>query len=188
MSKIIVDASLFDKADVGSNTECKQLLDQITTVRTTPSTDYTNVGCWRSTHKYSNIDWLMLQVLDLVKTARTYYDQLDQVFAGHPRDNIKIEYWTNVNSPGSRNILHSHKNSHFSCVYYLQGTDTGDLRLINPANMLGDCNISAPFVRDFYFSPKDRDLILWPSWIPHEVEPNHSARERINIVFDITLT
>jgi uncharacterized protein (TIGR02466 family) len=187
MSKVILDASLFDKADVGDDDNFSQLLTEITSIRNEPSVNNTNIGCWRSSYKYKNIDWLMLHVLDLVKSAKAYYNR-DQVFASSTNNSIKIEYWTNINQPGSRNVLHSHVKSHFSCVYYIQGTDTGDLRLVNPANMLGDCNASAPFVRDFYFSPKDKDLILWPSWVPHEVEPNLSSRERINIVFDITLT
>jgi Xaa-Pro aminopeptidase len=32
---------------------------------------------------------------------------------------------------------------------------------------------------------QDGDLILWPAWVPHEVETNFSDRERVNIVFDI---
>jgi hypothetical protein len=109
------------------------------------------------------------------------------VFFNFKKNKFEIFYWTNINAPLSRNVLHSHKNSIFSAVYYIQGTDTGALRLINPANTLGDCNRLSPFTRDFYFNPKDRDLILWPAWVPHEVEINESARERINIVFDIKL-
>jgi hypothetical protein len=26
---------------------------------------------------------------------------------------------------------------------------------------------------------------MWPSWLPHEVEPNLSNKSRINIAFDI---
>lgn len=187
MNKIILDASLFDKSNVGSLQDYNNLITEINSIRATTSVDATNDRCWRSMHNYANIDWLLTDVLNLVDQARDYY-QTDSVFATSTKDQkAKIEYWTNINSPGSRNILHSHTKSHFSCVYYVQGTGTGDLRLINPANILGDCNRSAPYVRDFYFSPKDRDLILWPSWVPHEVEPNLSTRERINIVFDITL-
>jgi uncharacterized protein (TIGR02466 family) len=183
MSKIILDASLFDKANVGQTSDYENLIEQINSIRNTPSVDDSNLGCWRSSHRYENIDWLISEVFNLVHQAIDYY-QKDSVFARTKKD-IKLNYWTNINQPGSRNVIHSHVKSHFSCVYYLQGTNTGDLRLINPANILGDCNRSAPYARDFYFSPKDRDLILWPSWIPHEVEPNLSNRERINIVFDI---
>ena len=73
-------------------------------------------------------------------------------------------------------------------MYYLQGSGTGDLILANPANVLADCNLDAPYTHDMAFSPKDGDLILWPAWVPHEVEPNLSDKERINIAFNINIT
>jgi hypothetical protein len=28
---------------------------------------------------------------------------------------------------------------------------------------------------------------MWPAWVPHEVDPNYSNKERINLTFDITI-
>ena len=118
-----------------------------------------------------------------------FADMYSLELSAHDLDKSKVSffYWTNVNQPHSRNVMHSHIESHFSAVYYLQATDTGNLRLTNPANILGNCNSTAPFVKDIVFTPKDGDLIMWPSWVPHEVETNFSARERINLVFDIII-
>ena len=142
-----------------------------------------NDGCYRVSRPCENIDWLFNEIECILNNAIEFYSDADIMFT--PRQHTEINYWANVNQPGSRNNFHSHKSESFSAVYYLQATNTGELRFPNPANLLGDCNKTAPFIRDFTFSPKDGDLVLWPSWMPHEVEPNLSNKERINLTFDI---
>ena len=100
---------------------------------------------------------------------------------------IVYESWVNINEPNSKNILHAHKDHMFACVYYLQGTDTGAITFQNPVNLLVDCSVLSPFVRRFGHTPKDGDLILWPAWVPHEVEVNTSDRQRINITSNINV-
>ena len=185
----LFEATLFTVSNVGTDEQVKLLLEQIESIKHQDSVSNTNDGCWRSNHKYENIDWLLKEITYKVDEAIDYYKQKDSVFSdlSIKRQNLKIFYWTNINDPGSRNVLHSHKTAVFSGVYYIKATGTGSLRLINPANMLGDCNSASPFTRDFYFDPRDRDLILWPSWIPHEVEVNRSTQPRINIAYDIII-
>lgn len=185
----LYEAFLDASSNIGTNEQIEGLLDQISQLKTAPSVSNTNEGCWRSEHTYENINWLLKEITSKVFEAIDYYGQKDTVFANAiqqiDKRQLKIFYWTNVNQPNSRNALHAHKSAIFSGVYYIQGTDTGALRIVNPANMLGECNNLSPFTRDFYYTPKDKDLILWPSWLPHEVEPNYSNRERINIAYDV---
>ena len=75
----------------------------------------------------------------------------------------------------------------FSFLYYVQATDTGSLILRNPSNLMVECNPQSPFVRAFSYPPEDGDLILFPSWIPHEVNTNKSNIQRINIAGQIVL-
>ena len=188
MPATIFCADFFHRPNVGVD-NILNLQEEILKVRQQDDASIanTNIGCWRSSYRY-NIPWLMDQVISLTNEAIEFYRHTDIVFSSSYQSNpFKIDYWTNVNSPGSRNVLHSHSQSSFSCVYYIQATGTGDIRLLNPANLLGDLNRKSPFTRDFYFSPTDADLILWPAWVPHEVEPNLSNKDRINIVFDITI-
>ena len=187
MAVPIFSADFFHQPKVGLD-KIHQLQEEILTVKQTkPNVEHTNVGCWRTSYQY-HIPWLIDQVILLANQAVEFYQNKDSVFrSAYTNQPFKIDYWTNVNSPGSRNVLHSHSDSCFSCVYYIQATGTGDLRLMNPANLLGKLNRQSPFSRDFYFSPSEGDLILWPAWVPHEVEPNLSNKDRINITFDITL-
>jgi len=180
-------SDIFIKKNVGTPTQRREIFMQIEKFKASSvDISMTNFGCWRSTREYEKIEWLIDTVLDLCHTAYNFYEHADNIDRSNlSSSSFKIHYWTNVNAPGSRNAVHSHEKSHFSCVYYLEATNTGALRLINPANLLGNCNPLAVFTRDFVFDPADGDLILWPSWVPHEVEPNFSNKNRINITFDI---
>jgi uncharacterized protein (TIGR02466 family) len=187
----LYQAFLDASPNIGSNEQVNNLCKQLDEIRNQPSTLNTNEHCWRSEKKFDNIEWLLKEITDKVFKAVNYYSSKDNVFSDAfkniDKKQLKIHYWTNINPPGSRNVLHSHKSAIFSGVYYIQGSETGSLRIINPANILGDCNNLSPYTRDFYYDPKDRDLILWPSWLPHEVEVNKSNKERINIAYDIVL-
>ena len=186
MNKIpLYHADIFAESNVGTTDQHVDLLNQILVAKKTlPGTERSNDGCWRTNTWWTNVEWLGERLANLADEACKHYATLDPMFEKY-QGRYNFASNTNVNEPGSRNILHSHKTAVFSAVYYLQAEDTGALRLINPANIVNECNYKSPFVRDFYFNPKNRDLILWPAWVPHEVEPNKSQTSRVNINFDI---
>jgi hypothetical protein len=178
MIKTILQADLFIQSQVGSleqvNNVIKSLYDYKTKL---PPTSLSNDGCWRITNPELDLNWLWETVMSLYKEAQTRY--------AIPERELEIFYWANINSPMSRNVFHAHKDAIMSGTYYLQATNTGNLRFSNPANILCDCNEISPYVDDSIFKPADKDLILWPSWVPHEVETNFSIVDRVNISFDI---
>jgi len=154
----------------------------------TNTVNLSNPGCWRmADFPVENYKWLFESIKGLVEKAHTEYLKEDPVYAGHVSlDNSQINAWVNVNDPGSRNMLHSHYAT-YSGTFYIQTDGTGSLRFCNPALTLSNQISDSPFSRDFYVDPKDGDLLLWPSWVPHEVEPNLSANQRINIAYDVYL-
>ena len=185
----LLQADVFMKANIGLD-KLESLTKELQNLKSKEEDNIgkSNIGCWRYLQPFKNIDWLLVEISDLLNTALELYSPIDPNVAKTKNNkNLNIDYWANINDIGSRNTLHSHKPAQFSAVYYIQGTGTGELRFLNPANTIGDCNITSPFVRDFIFNPKDGDLILWPSWIPHEVEPNLGNRQRINLAFDLRL-
>ena len=146
------------------------------------STARTNPGCWRWDRPSVDIGWLMPSIMKMLDNAVQFYNSEDQVFSSMLElDLVQIDYWANINQSGSRNTLHNHKTAQFSAVYYLQAEDTGGLIFYNSADIMSDCNAGSPFVRQYRINPKDGDLLLWPSWVPHEVETNFSDKERINL-------
>ena len=191
MNRIIFRADLFVNPGVGTVSQRQDIIQQIKIKQSqNPGMGFSNPGCFRIEDPCTHIDWLFDEINVLLTEAVNFYKQEDSVFSklALTSNNPLVSWWANVNSPGSRNTFHTHKDDEFSCVYYLQGTGTGDLRFPNPANVLGDCCKTSPFTRDFLFSPQDGDLVIFPSWMPHEVEPNLSNRERINIAFNFKVT
>jgi uncharacterized protein (TIGR02466 family) len=184
MNKLtLLRADLITNRSVGTDQQVLELNDSINKKLNTSDQKFNNDNCYRIT-SFQLPDWLKEAIDKLLREIVELYQE-DLVFNKVNLKNYDIHSWVNVNLPGSRNTMHSHIKAHFSCVYYIQGTETGNLRLINPANVLGNCNPSAPWMRDISYSPKDRDLIIWPAWMPHEVETNFSDKNRINITSDI---
>jgi len=176
---------------VGTPEQIEDLKQQILSAKEndTDPMVMSNDGCWRSNAKYKNIEWLTDKLKETTAIACEHYMVHDQNFAKFiEKRHISWDYWTNVNEPGSRNVLHSHVADVFTAVYYIQGKDTGPLKFVNPANLLNNCNFRAPFTRDSYLYPGDGDLVLWPAWVPHEVDRNESQRQRINMAFSIQVT
>jgi uncharacterized protein (TIGR02466 family) len=179
-------ADLFVENNVGTDTQYNELLSQINLAKlqNTNAVSNSNAGCWRSEAQYTNIDWLIIEIKKLLDEFVKEYRQ-DLEYKNLDFNKVGYFYWTNINQPHSRNARHAHVKSHFSAIYYLQGTSTGPLRLINPGNSLSECDSNSPYIADVIYPPNDRDLIMWPGWVPHEVDTNLSDKERINIVFDI---
>ena len=185
----LFEAHLYGTQNIGTDAQVKTLKDEILNLKSTQqSTTFSNAGCWRGQQPLQNVGFLLDAIDRMVLDNIKEYSKKDQFFANNVEPKWNIDYWMNVNEPGSRNEMHSHSPSVFSGTYYLQGTGTGELRLINPANILNNCNVQAPFVRDARIAPNDKDLLMWPAWIPHEVLTNFSDRQRINIAYDIHFT
>ena len=190
--KALLHADIFTVKNVGTEEQRADLLKQVLDHKNSneKSIGNSNPGCWRQSCAYYNMGWLTDTITNLLRSTMKYYSEIDFVFL-NLSETIKktdTEAWVNVNSKGAGNILHSHKGVSFACVYYLQSKDTGNLVFSNPANILSyDCHDLSPFVHSKIVAPDDGDLIMWPSWVPHLVEPNMSDKDRINLAFNIRL-
>jgi len=186
---ILFQANLFYLKSVGTQEQRELLKKDILDLKekSNDSIARTNPGCWRSDlFPVENYPWLEESAKTLIEQAHNYYSSDQTYFSRTKLEGTSYNAWVNVNEPGSRNVLHSHFST-YSCVYYVQTQGTGSLRLCNPAQTLTNNVSNSPFTRDFYIDPSDGDLILWPSWIPHEVEPNLSNQSRINVAMDVHL-
>ena len=184
---------LFTKKNVGTKKQRKDLLDKIYYLKKNNinSVDENNEGCFRSTHEYDKeLDWLRKVIRDFVVEISEFYSNRDMIYKTRVKNQTQqcdLSIWTNVNEPGSINELHTHKGFSFACTYNLQTEGTGNLVFRNPANLLNDCDLKSPFIRNYKIEPKDGDLLVWPAWVPHEVEINKSDKQRINIASNIKL-
>lgn len=185
----LLSADLFVQPNVGTEEQQKNILDFAYSQKRQNPTEmaFSNYGCWRSEFKYEDIDWLIQNILDVVHEAIKLYEGLDLTYKnkvkhyGLPR----INYWTNINEPGAKNVMHCHDLHHYVAVYYIQSKNTGAINFHNPANLLENCHAHSPFVSQMSYEPSDGDLLIWPGWMPHSIDENRSKIDRVNIAFNI---
>jgi uncharacterized protein (TIGR02466 family) len=148
-------------------------------------------NCWRGHPTFKDT-----YITDLILTAFDAYvnslpDSAMMTHSANPADKFDqniplIHYWANVNSKGGYNISHNHSGSLLSGVIYLQATETGMIEF-QPINHIYKINHPCWFYNgSMQYHPKDGDILLFPSYLLHWVEPNPADRDRINIAFNIT--
>ena len=104
--------------------------------------------------------------------------------------------WGTINSKDSHwNMVHTHPESILSGVFWLSTpAGSGDLVLMNPTNidwwtekLFAVEKIKSNSYSGTYYrvSAKEGELIIFPSYLPHMVEPNTSDVKRISISFNI---
>lgn len=105
------------------------------------------------------------------------------------------ETWTNINKKGSMNHEHVHGDI-LSGVFYLQlpsdESDRGALTFRNKNTC--NCWDGYKVIKDrneftteiVKVNPEEGQIILFPSYLMHGVEPHFSDEERISISFNIT--
>ncbi|XOV80169.1 MAG: 2OG-Fe(II) oxygenase family protein [Aestuariibacter sp.] len=162
-----------------------------------------NIDGWQSdTHM---LQWggdavkeLGVQILHILGRFTTDVGQTDP---NKPRFEWSAEMWANICPTGSFHESHSHPGSLWSAVYYVDdGRDVEDAadssgRLVlqdprHPMPMMykPDMRIvnergeyQAPEVR---VAPKSGELVIFPAWLLHWVEPHRGSRERISVAIN----
>ena len=181
-------SDIFVKENVGTEDQREDLKKQILHAKENDigTQGGSNHGCWRSNATY-DMEWLYDEMRTLTDHANHIYFEDDPVFKSFIEGckNRDFGIWTNVNEVGSKNVLHTHTDDAWAGIYYLQAEGTGNLVFTNPANILLQCNIKSPYTRRTGIRPKDGMLVLWPGWVPHEVEENNSDKQRINLAWGI---
>lgn len=109
-----------------------------------------------------------------------------------PIKSFDVQAWANVNFNFSWNDIHTHDDDGvlISGVYYVSTPENcGNIRLYDPRFLKG-----MNLYDKYYFegqgnyitiTPREKMILMFPPWLPHMVEPNLSAKERISIAFNI---
>ena len=104
--------------------------------------------------------------------------------------------WVNINGYKDYNIAHTHGNSVISGVYYLKTPpNCGRVCFYNPAHegidYLWEYCIKKFTIQNsssWKIGVEDGDLLLFPSWLKHSVEPNLNKKEhRMSLAFNISI-
>ncbi len=125
---------------------------------------------------------------------------LDQHVAAFVRDlefnlngkEIKLDsLWINILPPGGTHASHIHPHSVISGTTYVSMPDGASaLKLEDPrsARMMAAPTRKSDARRDMqgfiYVAPKVGDVLLWESWLRHEVPLNMADEERVSVSFN----
>ena len=102
--------------------------------------------------------------------------------------------WLTINKKGEHVQLHDHKNSFWSAVYYYghygDKNNGGELDIINPLpdlssyrpNMKNANKFTTPCAK---IIPERKDLIIFPSYLQHSVNPVRGDMPRKSLAFNI---
>ena len=108
-----------------------------------------------------------------------------------PKDIQMCSLWINVMPKGTTHTMHIHPLSVISGTYYLQipkdtrGLKFEDPRMVNfMASPPRKVKASRNNQRFIEMTPHVGEIILFESWIRHEVPPNPSKTDRISISFN----
>ena len=101
--------------------------------------------------------------------------------------------WAIINKKNSFNIMHNHQNCYLSAAYYVKKPErSGDISFFDPVEPK---TYRYPEKEKGTFHsnqvvtlrPEEGDLLIFPSYLYHSVEPNLSDEDRIVISFNIDL-
>ena len=98
--------------------------------------------------------------------------------------------WINVNPPGAFNAPHDHSGFALSGVYYASVPPeghSGAIEFLDPRINANAYTIEGAvcFNRKFVINPKPGNLLVFPSYLTHWVQPNGDSTDRITVAFNI---
>ena len=108
---------------------------------------------------------------------------------------LKLDnFWCNINYKNNYNLSHIHPKTYFSGVYYLKVPKNSGQIVFNNSNIFlrmhpeleTACN-NPNFNVCREVNPKEDLLLMFPSYLVHEVEKNNSDDKRISISFNLIL-
>jgi uncharacterized protein (TIGR02466 family) len=95
--------------------------------------------------------------------------------------------WININRKNNYNRTHIHAHSSISgCIYLKTNSNSGKIVFENPTPSrhynIND-NVDG-FFGVYWRQPVVGEVIIFPSYLPHYVEPNNNEEARISIAFN----
>ena len=109
-------------------------------------------------------------------------------------DKVRIvAMWSIINKKGSFNIQHNHPNAYLSASYYVKvPKNSGNIKFFDPKEQK---NIRYPKIKNYTdisaliteITPKEGDLLIFPSYLYHSVAENFSEEDRMIISFNVDI-
>jgi uncharacterized protein (TIGR02466 family) len=110
-----------------------------------------------------------------------------------PNKQRVVAMWAIINKKNSYNVKHNHQNCYLSSAYYIKKPEnSGDITFYDPKEVKTyrfpeverNTSYSAESIT---VKPKEGDLLIFPSYLYHDVGVNLSDEERVVVSFNIDI-
>jgi hypothetical protein len=190
------------------NVELRRVIEQ--REKSHPSTQHSNLGGWQSSWDMDR--WGGAPAIKLLAIARNLANRVTTDRKGNPGTGPHPGYfavtwvanmWANINRSGHANEFHSHPGAYWSGVYYVDDGGIagdaslgGELEFMDPRGPLPAMfapHLSVAMAGGLSAGatervpPKPGRLVMFPSWVMHQVRPYNGTAERISVAFNLTI-
>lgn len=159
-----------------------------------PGVKISNVGGWQSRSNLTS--WTLPEVNRLQEEIQAGVIRMmelavkDKFACG-----VHVTAWANINQAGNFNKPHRHGGHHWSGVYYVSIPESpaegigGQLEIRDPRPAAGIVDVPGfPMGNSLKVNPREGLMVIFPSWIDHQVLPFEGDGARISIAFNCMLT
>jgi len=133
-----------------------------------------------------------VQTQNICKVSSFLYSktEIEKIFKCMTNQKVSIvSAWICKNPPGSRNKNHIHGDCDLSGVYYLSTPEnSGNIVFYNPNPVTQHKDLITKdkcFWHQYSLQPKEKGILFFPCWLPHEVEINKSQKDRLALSFNM---
>jgi uncharacterized protein (TIGR02466 family) len=148
---------------------------------------YTSYSSMCELHKFSTTFEVLRRQIDLEVKAFAKHLELDL----QGRKLVMTSLWANVMPSNVVHTMHIHPLSAISGTYYVQTPPKCSALKFEDPRLVGfmaspprKTKARPENQRFISFQPKAGELILFESWMRHEVPPNPSQQERVSLSFN----
>ena len=159
-------------------------------------TGRSNVGGWHSAP-----DFILRRepcLVQLVTRIRVMVGEMVRAMMKPRTDKMHIEGWANVLRHGQYNMPHVHPNATWSGVYYVTGNPapetaghphSGKIEFTDPRpGAAATYTVENMMQQSCMLNPDAGTMVVFPSWLVHQVHPYFGPDARVSIAFNVVIS
>lgn len=152
-----------------------------------------NIGGWQS-DAYTSESLKQLNNESFTKIISCVNNRVIKLDKNYGVPNLQLSnFWININKKTNSNVFHWHPQCFLSAVFYLSKENSKilfkrnyGLELMWLTNNHSTCNTDLSYSEIFY-KPQYKQLLVFPGYLEHGVEPNECNDPRISIAFNFNV-